>query len=237
MHYPATPSKVQRKCGSSDGHGWPPAMFIASVAFLRHHHVMVRDIVIFGDPVLREKCRPVTEVTEEIRALAEDMIETMRAADGVGLAAPQVGMPVQLAVVDVAGAREPMTYLRINGQDTELDAFGPLIFTNPELEFPKRERGVMSEGCLSFPELRGDVVRPEHVRALLTLLDGRKIVLETDGLFARAIQHETDHLNGVLFIDRVSAATKLGLRKRIRVMQEEWGSAWNPGQDEMAAKE
>jgi peptide deformylase len=189
---------------------------------------MIREIVIYGNPVLREKGALITEVTGEILALASDMVETMNAADGVGLAAHQVGVALQLAVVDVSEAQAPMTYLRVDGKDALLAEVSPLIFMNPKLEFPGKEKAPLNEGCLSFPELRAQVIRPDDVKATLTLLDGRTIVLETDGLFSRAIQHETDHLMGVLFIDRTGAATKLGLKKRIRMMQDEWGEGWTP---------
>jgi peptide deformylase len=189
---------------------------------------MIRDIIIFGDPVLREKCAHVKEVTDEIRALADDLVETMHAAEGVGLAAPQVGQALQVAVVDVREAKEPLTYLRVDGVDKTLEEMNPLIFMNPKLEFPTKPKDSMNEGCLSFPELRAPVTRPEHVRATLTLLDGTIIVIETDGLFGRAIQHETDHLNGILFIDRTTPAAKLSLKKKIRIMQDEWGEAWTP---------
>ncbi len=189
---------------------------------------MILDIVIFGNPVLKTKCAPVAVVTEEIRTLATDMIDTMRAADGVGLAAPQVGVPYQLAVVDVSEAEQPMTYLRVNGQPADLASISPLVFTNPVLKFPGSARAVMQEGCLSFPELRAQVTRPDAVEATLTLLDGSVIVVETDGLFSRAIQHETDHLNGVLFTERTSATAKLTLKKRIAMMKEDWGDSWKP---------
>lgn len=189
---------------------------------------MVLDIVIFGNPVLREKCAIVSEVTDEIRALAEDLVDTMHAAEGVGLAAPQVGVARQLAVVDVRDAKEPLTYLRVDGVDKTVEEMNPLIFMNPKLEFPTKPKGSMNEGCLSFPELRAPVTRPDEIKATLTLLDGSTILIETDGLFARAIQHETDHLNGILFIDRTTPAAKLSLKKKIRIMQDEWGEAWTP---------
>lgn len=182
---------------------------------------MVREIVLYGDPVLREKCRPVTTVTPEIEALAEDMIETMRAAEGVGLAAPQVGEPLQLAVIDVTGSEKPMTYLRVDGKDTPLEELMPLKFINPKLSFGK-EKSIMNEGCLSFPDIRAEIRRPEDVIAKLTLLDGRTITVETDGLLARAIQHETDHLNGILFIDRASPGAKVSLKRKIHRMWEEY---------------
>ena len=154
---------------------------------------MIRDIVIYGDPVLRKKCARVERVDDEVRALVEDMKETMVDAEGVGLAAPQVGVAVQLAVVDVSHDPECVSYLRVNGEDVPLESIMPLVFVNPQLEL-LGEKDVMSEGCLSFPEIRGDVTRPYEVKATLETLGGETLVVETDGLLARAIQHETDHL-------------------------------------------
>lgn len=182
---------------------------------------MIFPIVLYGDPVLRTKGKPVTIVTDDIRRLAEDMLETMRHAHGVGLAAQQIGAALQLAVVDVSHDPECVTYVRVNGVDKKLADIMPLVFTNPQLEFGK-EKITAEEGCLSFPDLRDDIRRPAALKATLTLLDGTTIVLETDGLLSRAIQHETDHLNGVLFIDRFSAARKLGLKRRLRMLMEEW---------------
>lgn len=182
---------------------------------------MVREIVLYGDPVLREKCAPVEEVTDELRQLTDDMIETMRAAEGVGLAAPQIGIPIQLAVIDVSHDPECITYLRVDGQDAALDDIMPLIFFNPDLDSGKK-KVAEPEGCLSFPDMRADIARPPEVRAKLQLLDGRTVEIETDGLLARAIRHETDHLNGILFIDRMSTAAKLKFRRQLRYMQEEW---------------
>lgn len=181
---------------------------------------MVLPIVIYGDPVLRVDCPPVTEVTDEIRQLADDMIETMREADGVGLAAPQVGVELQLAVIDVSHAPELQSYVCVNGEEAALADWMPLVFTNPKLSFGKM-RAESSEGCLSFPGVRYQIKRPTEVTAEMTLLDGRVITIETDGLLARAIQHETDHLHGRLFIDRISAADKLRLKRRLREMYEE----------------
>lgn len=184
---------------------------------------MTLDIVLYGDPVLREKGRDVEVVDDEIRALADDMIETMRAARGVGLAAQQIGRPIRLAVVDVSHDPECISYLRIDGEDAALEDWMPMVFLNPQVT-PGSTRETDTEGCLSFPDLRAEVRRPFDITAELTLLDGRRITLETDGLLARAIQHETDHLNGVLFIDRLSSASKLGLKRKIARMQEEYGT-------------
>ena len=182
---------------------------------------MIREIVLYGDPVLRVKCPPLTEITPEIQALADDMVDTMEAAEGVGLAAPQIGETLRLAVIDVSGAEHPCTFLKVDGADAALADYMPLKFINPELSMGK-DKAVMNEGCLSFPDVRTEIRRGDVVKAKLTLLDGRTILLETDGLLSRAIQHETDHLNGILFIDRATPAAKLSLKKKIRKMWDEY---------------
>ncbi len=182
---------------------------------------MILPIVLYDDPVLRAKGKPVAVVTDDIRRLAENMLETMRDAHGVGLAAQQVGVALQLAVVDVSHDPQCVTYVRVNGVETKLEDIMPLVFTNPQLELGK-EKITAEEGCLSFPDLRDDIRRSASLKATLTLINGTTIVLETDGLLSRAIQHETDHLNGVLFIDRFSAARKLGLKRRLRMLMEDW---------------
>ena len=110
----------------------------------------------------------------------------------------------------------------MDGLEAGLEDIMPLVFMNPELEYGG-ESDVMSEGCLSFPDIRGDVTRPYELKATLRLLDGRSIVIETDGLLARVIQHETDHLNGVLFTERMSTATRFSLRGKIKRMQRDFG--------------
>ena len=179
---------------------------------------MTLPIVQYGDPVLRKRCKPVGEVTEELVALSEQMIETMHEAHGIGLAAPQIGRDLRLAVVDVSHDPECVSVLRVDGEDVGVEEIMPLIFINPEFEL-SGEREAMEEGCLSIQDIRADVRRPSVVKGTFGLLDGRTIELEADGLLARVIQHETDHLNGVLFIDRVSAATKLSLRRKLKRLQ------------------
>lgn len=176
---------------------------------------MILEITQYGNPVLRKKCRPVTEVTEEIKTLAEDMVETMKDAEGVGLAAPQVGEELQLAIVDVSHDPECISYLRIDGEEAKLEDHMPLIFINPDLEFGKNKES-STEGCLSIDGINAEVRRPAEVKATLELLDGKKIVLESDGLLSRAIQHETDHLNGILFTDRLSTASKVSVRRKLK---------------------
>ncbi len=182
---------------------------------------MVREIVRYPIPVLRSKCRPITEVTDEHRNLAVDMIDTMKAANGVGLAAPQVAVDVQLAVIDVSHNPQCVSYLRINGEDADLVASMPIIFINPKLDLGK-DKATDEEGCLSFPDLRAQIRRPSTIKVTYDTLDGQTVTLETDGLLARAFQHEIDHLNGILFIDRVSAAGKIGVMRRLRRLQQEW---------------
>lgn len=180
---------------------------------------MIREIVQYGHPVLRQRCKAITRIDEEILGLVDDMLETMVAANGVGLAAPQVGVALRLAVVDVSHDPECVSYLRVNGEPADLLALMPLVFINPQLEFGnERETGV--EGCLSIQGIRAEVRRPASVKATLPQLDGSVLVVETDGLLARALQHEIDHLNGVLFVDRLPPVRKVALRGRLKMLAE-----------------
>lgn len=181
---------------------------------------MILEIVQYGHPVLRQRCRNVTDVDDSLVELVGNMLETMVEAHGVGLAAPQVGVPIRLAVVDVAHDPECVTYLRVNGEDADLESIMPLVFINPELQFGQaKEFGV--EGCLSIREIRAEVRRPIDVKATLPQLDGSVLVVETDGLLARALQHEIDHLNGVLFVDRLPAVAKVAMRNRLKLLAAE----------------
>ncbi|MFD0892007.1 peptide deformylase [Luteolibacter ambystomatis] len=185
---------------------------------------MILPIVQYGHPILRQRCKPVTEIDDSLQQLVGDMLETMVDANGVGLAAPQVGVDLRLAVVDVSHDPECISYLRVNGEDADLDSIMPLIFINPELEFgEEKESG--PEGCLSIRGIRSEVRRPLDVKATLPQLDGSTLVVETDGLLARAIQHETDHLNGVLFTDRLPAAIKVAMRNRLKKLAQEFGES------------
>lgn len=178
---------------------------------------MLLEIVQYGDPVLRQKCRRVGSIDDDdcIQALVHNMLETMRAADGIGLAAPQVGVPIQLAVIDVSHDPECVSLLKVNGKEAKLTDIMPLVFINPELELIS-PKAAETEGCLSIQDLREPVTRPTIVKAKLPQLDGSVLELETDGLLARAIQHETDHLNGILFIDRLSSAKKLTVKRKLK---------------------
>jgi len=181
---------------------------------------MILDIVKYGTPVLREKGREAKPGDPKMSELAENMIETMRAAHGVGLAAQQVGVPVQLCVVDVAGIEDRPSAMWIDDQEVPIEEHMPMILLNPKLKFSE-ERESGNEGCLSFPEITAEIVRAQGVKCTATLLDGKTIEFEAAGLLARALQHEVDHLNGVLFIDRMNSAAKAGLAGRLKRLQKE----------------
>lgn len=182
---------------------------------------MILEIVPYGDPVLRAKGQRVTQVTHEIRTLAANMIETMRDADGVGLAAQQVGIALQLTVVDVSNVENRPSEMFVQGQLVALENWMPLTLLNPQLTLSK-ERLAGSEGCLSFPEITAEIMRAERVTCRADLLEGGTLEFEATGLLARALQHEHDHLHGILFIDRMNSATKVALASRLKRLQREW---------------
>ncbi len=181
---------------------------------------MTLPIVRYGHPALRAKGKRIGQVDERIRALAAAMLETMHAANGVGLAAQQVGEALQLTVVDVGGAEDQESTMKLNGQEVDTKTSMPLVLLNPELVLGE-EKVVGIEGCLSFPEITADIARAGSVVVHAETLEGAKIEIEATGLLARALQHEVDHLQGVLFIDRMSAVTKVALRSRLKRMKKE----------------
>ncbi len=149
----------------------------------------VLEIEIMGARILREKASPVDTMTDEIRLLIRDMFETMYDAEGIGLAAPQVGVSQRILVVDVAD----------EGEERHVHAL-----VNPVIVESSRETGTETEGCLSIPGLEETVTRPLEVAVEALSPGGEPVRIEADGLLARALQHEVDHLDGVLFIDRLS---------------------------------
>lgn len=181
---------------------------------------MKLDIRLYGDPVLRAKGRRVTEVDQRIRQLADDMLETMHAANGVGLAAQQIGEALQLTVVDVSQAEDRPSTLKIDGRTVALEEAMPLILLNPEAT-PGRELVSGTEGCLSFPEISAEIDRADSVRVRAETLEGSAVEIEATGLLARALQHEIDHLNGVLFIDRMNSSVRVSLSGRLKRLQKE----------------
>lgn len=181
---------------------------------------MILEVTTYGNPVLRSKGRPVPEIDDKIRELAHDMLETMRAHDGLGLAAQQVGLDLRLFVLDVPQMEHRPSRMWREGREVDPADHMPMVVINPELEL-SGEPETESEGCLSFPELSADIRRPTHVHAKVTLLDGATLEFEAEGLLARALQHENDHLNGILFIDRMSAASKAALAGQLKRLQKQ----------------
>jgi peptide deformylase len=177
-------------------------------------------ILQYGSPVLRAKGKRVDPIDDRIRELAANMIETMHAANGVGLAAQQVGEALQLTVVDVSQVEDRPSTLRLNGKDVDPKEASPFVLINPEITLGA-ETALGIEGCLSFPEVTGEIERAESVKLRAETLDGSTVELEATGLLARALQHEVDHLNGILFIDRMSSGAKTALASRLRRMQKE----------------
>ena len=177
-------------------------------------------IVKYGDPILRAQGKRVEEVDERIRALAADMLETMHAANGVGLAAQQVGAALQLTVIDVSQVEDRPSTMKLNG--TEVDPAGamPLVLLNPKIRLDE-EVTSGNEGCLSFPDITAEIDRAISVEVEAETLEGETVRIEAAGLLARALQHEVDHLNGILFIDRMSSVAKASLASRLKRLQKE----------------
>ena len=179
---------------------------------------MILGVVNYGHPALRQKGARIGAVTPDIRNLIADMLETMRAHKGVGLAAQQVGVPLQLTVLDVRGVTDRPSSIELNGLPADPGDFMPLVLINPELK-PAGDPVAGPEGCLSFPEIYAEILRPEAVDVRALDEDGKQIEFRCGGLLARAIQHETDHLHGILFIDRMDKETKEELRPELEALQ------------------
>jgi len=156
----------------------------------------VLPIVTYNDPILKKETEPVSENSEKLQTLIDDMFETMYKASGVGLAAPQIGKSIQLFVMDADAITEEV--------EEEQD-LGPLTLINPEIIKKGKEKVKMEEGCLSIPEVRDEISRPKSVTVSFKDRDFNDHTLEVSGWVARVIQHEYDHLQGILFLDYLSA--------------------------------
>ena len=163
---------------------------------------MALKIVHFNDPILRKKGAAITTFNAELKTLADEMIDTMHAANGIGLAAQQVGRDLQFCVIDLREAEQDFDW-EFDGTRPPLDLIMPMVLINPEVKAVPDPETVYEEGCLSFPEIRGDVVRPDEITVKFQDLHGHKHVMRCNGLLGRCVQHEVDHLNGILFIDRM----------------------------------
>ena len=164
----------------------------------------IRPILTAPDPFLRQISKPVDRVDDALRVLMDDMLETMYDAPGIGLAAIQVGVPVRVIVMDLAG---------------EGEAPEPRYFVNPEILDPSEDMSVYQEGCLSVPEFFDEVERPARCRVRYLDYHGAEQVLEAEGLLATCIQHEMDHLEGVLFIDHLSRLKRDRVLKKLKKEQ------------------
>ena len=169
----------------------------------------IRDIVLMGDPVLRTEAEEVTVFDDALRSLVRDMFETMYHADGIGLAAPQIGVPTRIIVVDLR-----------RQEDEDLEPHR-IALINPVVSWEADETHKQTEGCLSIPGLEEVVQRSTEVRVEGKDPQGNEVVVEADDLFARALQHEIDHINGILFLDRVSPLKRRMLLKKWKKLEAE----------------
>jgi peptide deformylase len=179
---------------------------------------MLMTVLKYGNPVLRQKGTRIEEITPAIEKLIADMFDTMYANKGVGLAAQQVGVALQLTVLDVRGVTDRPSSLELNGQPSDVHAFMPLVLINPEIT-PHGPPAIGPEGCLSFPEIYADITRPDVVDVRAMNQQGDSIEFRCGGFLSRAIQHEADHLNGILFIDRMERSVKEELRPELDALQ------------------
>lgn len=160
----------------------------------------------YGDPILRQKAKPQTVFDEALSAIAADMIETMQAASGIGLAANQVGLPHALCVVEVSLIEE---------------GAAPRAFVNPEIVQTSSDLATMEEGCLSIPDINEEVERNVRIKLRFHDLEGNPHEEEFEGMYARVLQHEIDHLNGIFFVDRLSALKRKLLKKKLQALADE----------------
>jgi peptide deformylase len=158
------------------------------------------EIRIYGDPVLRKKAKPVAAFNEQFEKFVDEMVETMRVSDGVGLAATQVGKSIQVAVVDASGGEKP-----------------PYVLVNPRIVQVSEEEVPADEGCLSFPEISVKIKRPAKVTVEACNSKNEKYMIENaEGVLARALQHEIDHLNGILIVDHISTLQRQLLKHKLK---------------------
>jgi peptide deformylase len=182
-------------------------------------------IVHYNEPILRKKGEKIAEFNAALATLAAEMVETMHAAAGIGLAAQQIGRAIQLCVVDLREVEAPFAW-KLDGAKPPLELFMPLAVANPLISVARGTAEVVDEeGCLSFPKIRGDIARPDAITVKFQDERGVPHTLVCDGLLARCIQHEADHLNGVLFIDRMDKSVRTDLDETIRSLAKETKTA------------
>lgn len=172
-------------------------------------------IVHYNDPVLRKKGARVTVFNAELTEFANQMVDAMHDAHGIGLAAQQVGKAIQLCVLDLRESPRDFTW-ELDGAKPPLELIMPMAVANPQLTILPSEKTTYEEGCLSFPEIRGDIIRQDQVSVKFQDLSGVEHTLIANGLLSRCLQHEIDHLNGVLFIDRMEKRVRSAIDKPIK---------------------
>lgn len=181
---------------------------------------MLLRIVHYNAPILRKRGEKITVFNPALARLADDMIETMHAARGIGLAAQQIGRALQLCVVDLRDAQADYTW-QLDGTRPPKELIMPLALVNPRVTAVPKPTDSSEEGCLSFPEIRGDVERPDRITVGYQDPQGHAHMLIATGLLARCIQHEVDHLEGVLFIDRMDQQTLAKLEPALRALKKQ----------------
>jgi peptide deformylase len=179
---------------------------------------MIREIVHYDAPVLRAKGKEIGAITPAVTALVEDLLDTMREARGVGLAAQQIGEALQVAVIDVTGVKERPSKMWVKGIPVNPEDYMPIILINPVLK-PTKTKVISHEGCLSFPGLTLDIPRAHRVAVKTRTMAGDTFEFDAAGLLGRAVLHETDHLHGRLFIDHINAEDRRAIREDLEYIK------------------
>ncbi len=185
-------------------------------------------IVHYNAPVLRQKGEPVTRFDADLAAFGTQMVATMHAARGIGLAAQQVGRAIQFCVLDLRDTDRDFSW-ELDGAQTPLELIMPMMMANPKVEILPSAKTSYEEGCLSFPEIRGDVSRPDLIRVTFQDVQGGSHTLLCNGLFGRCVQHEVDHLNGTLFIDRMDKGMRRKIERDIKALADATKAAAESG--------
>lgn len=196
---------------------------------------MALRITQYGEPVLTKNGKQIKSFDAELKDLAADMLKAMQVHDGIGLAAQQVGIPIRLCLVDLRATqgREDFQY-RFDGKRPPLELLMPLVLINPKIEALGKKETIREEGCLSFPEIYGEIVRPETIRAKYQDLNGVHRTLECDGLLSRVIQHEVDHLNGILFIERMERKSLKTIESQLRQLKKSTRAMMNKDKESIS---
>ncbi len=182
--------------------------------------IMALKISLYGEPILTQKGKKITNFSNGLQKLYQDMLDTMYKEEGIGLAAQQVGLALQFCVIDVPSHPEyPITCI-LDGHPISPQLLMPMVLINPTVDFLPSDEYYYEEGCLSFPEIKADIARPELIIVRYQDIDGNPHNLECDGLLGRCVQHEVDHLNGILFIDRMEKEAYSEIKKDIQALKK-----------------